>query len=229
MATSPSYGSGNRKDKHTLTSKKSAPNRSRSKQGKVSTGQSGAKRGGPAKHGPRHYSPSTGSAAAGGLPPSTSAPVDPNLQAALRLRYGGQEAALAQRQASIDPWFHQFQVGEAARAAAQQGLYAGLQQQNQLAQQQAAQGPQLGPGVSADVQAQSQQAGLARQNLQAGFGQALGLAGAANSAYQGGLASSAGAAQLNAQLQTSRDRSQLAADKGAYAVQYQSDQAKAAR
>lgn len=158
--------------------------------------------------------------------PNSAPPRDPDqdqIDALVRLRYGGQEQQLGQQSTNIGQWFPQYQARIAQAAQASQAYYAGLQQGNLQAQAQSAQGPNLGPGVSADVQAQSQLAGASRASQVGQFGQALGAAGGAENAFLQNQGVVGAAAQLGAQQGNLQARAQLAQDKGAYATQAKAD------
>jgi hypothetical protein len=140
-----------------------------------------------------------------------------------QLRYGGQQAALNTQGRAIPSFFNQYQQRLQQSTAAAQGYYAGLQAQGQAMQQQAAQGPNLGPGVSADVQAQAQLAGASRAGMAGQFNQALGANAGAENAFLQNQGAVAGAAQLGQQLQNSNQQVQLRNDIGAYKTTARSD------
>lgn len=153
-------------------------------------------------------------------------PVDPNqalIDAMVRLRYGGEDLALAQQRNNINAWFPQYQQRVADAAKASQAFYAGLQQGNLQAQANAAQGPDLGPGVSADVQAQSKLAGASRASMQGQFGQALGAASGAENSFLLNQGIVGQAAQLGQQIGNQQAMQQLQAQKGQYAIQAKAD------
>lgn len=145
------------------------------------------------------------------------------VDALAQLRYGGQQAALNTQGRAIPSFFNQYQQRLQQSTAAAQGYYAGLQAQGQAMQAQAAQGPNLGPGVSADVQAQAQLAGASRAGMAGQFNQALGANAGAENAFLQNQGAVAGAAQLGQQLQNTGQQIQLRNDIGAYKTTARSD------
>jgi hypothetical protein len=168
------------------------------------------------------------------LDPVTGKGLDRELDAALKLKYGGQERQLGaeerisrQQTANVGSWYDNYVKAliaaqtqtQAGYQQAQQGIYgqanAGATQdeaQRARLAQEAQQSAQLrGATVNPEVQAQAQQAAQANRALSSSFGGLVGTQGASEAAFAGTRRAAAGLSKVRALEDESRRARQIQA------------------
>ena len=159
-----------------------------------------------AKHPQRPVAPRTG---------PLQGPLHRQAEDLANLRYGGMESELTQRGQSIAPWFQDYQNQITAQRAQSQQYQAPIVQQSQQRQQEAG---QVAAGVDPTSEAgkEATLAAAARAALEGSFTSLLQGQGQVQDNYMAGRGAVGATAQIGEQQRLTRDRSDVAREKGLY-------------